>query len=96
MFRKFCQACGVALIAWGFWFAWTWVIAIAAGDVGVLLGVFAIFLDLSLTAGFGLMLIVFDPHQVIQNHWMSYHRLVEPRGNPKSFAEKIGVGDDDE
>jgi len=46
--------------------------------------------------GLGMMLIFFDPHHVIQNYYMSFHRLVEPKSERKSFANRIGAGDDED
>ena len=96
VFRKLCQAFGVVLIAIGIWFAATWLIAIFDGEAGILWGLLGIGLNLGIWSGLGLLFLVFDPHDVIRNHYMSFHRLVKPDSRHRSFGERIGVGDEDD
>ena len=96
IFRKLCQILGLVLFGVGIWFAWNWLLAMLTGDAAIGWGLLGVFLNLAVLSGLGLLFMIFDPHQVIQNYYVSLHRLVEPRNKSRSFADKIGVGEEDD
>jgi type IV secretory pathway TrbL component len=97
MFRKISQAFGVILSLVGILAAGNWLVAaLVIGTVPIWLGTLMAIICLGFIAGLGMLLIFFDPHQVLQNYYMSFHRLVEPQGERKSFGERIGAGDDED
>lgn len=96
IFNKVCQIFGLILFGLGIWSACNWLFAILNGNASLGWGILAIFLNLAVLSGLGLLFMVFNPHQVIQNYYVSLHRLVEPRRDRQSFADKIHVGDDEE
>lgn len=96
MFRKFGQAFGAFLLLVGILWTYQWVFAALAGVVSVWLGLVMAFCTLGFVGGLGMLLIFFDPQKVIQNYFTSFHRLVQPREERRSFADRIGVGDDDD
>jgi hypothetical protein len=95
MFRKCCQAFGISLVLIGLYQSFNLISAIISNDLPVLLGLVRITLVLFVTCGLGLLFVVFDPHKVIQ-YFGNFHRLVKPPTRRKSFADRIGAGEDDD
>ena len=97
MFRKISQAFGVFLSLTGILWTYNWLVAaFVLGTTPIWFGILMALINLGTVAGLGMLLIFFDPHQVLQNYYMSFHRLVEPRKERRSFADRIGVGDDED
>ena len=96
VFRKICQIVGVLLVGLGVWLASERLISMLNGETTVFRGILGILLELTLVSGLGMMFLLFDPHRVIQSDSFSLHRLVQPRRDTRSFAEKIHVGEDDD
>ncbi len=84
------------LIALGIQIAIALFFAAARGDISFFLSVVLACISLGMISGLGLMFMIFNPHQVIQTYYMSFHRLVEPKRVDKSFSERIHVSDEDE
>ncbi|MFT5304269.1 MAG: hypothetical protein ACI87E_003609 [Mariniblastus sp.] len=107
IFRKVCQIFGVVLIVLGIWCACLEIEAILEGRIGIRWGLVFVAINLFVLSGIGTLFLCFDPHKVIQSHWISVFRLVDPAqqgdsfasrigaSDEKTFAEKIGVGEDD-
>ena len=72
------------------------VAAFVIGTTPIWHGILMASICIGFVGGLGMMLIFFDPHHVIQNYYMSFHRLVEPKSERKSFANRIGAGDDED
>ena len=70
--------------------------AISNGEVGIIAGLTLVILELCVTCGAGAMLLVFDPHKLLQANAFSLSRLVETKRERKSFADRIHVDEEDE
>jgi len=66
-----------------------------SGDISPGWGIVFVILELCVTCGGGLMLIIFDPGVLIDLNIFALHRLVEPKRERKSFADRIHVDEDD-
>ena len=100
-FQKVCQAFGVVMIGWAIYSCLLFAGAILRGDSPVGLGLFMILIKIGTQGGIGLLLIVFDPHKVIQaigslGSLGGLSRLVEQRSSRPSFADRIGADDDED
>jgi hypothetical protein len=97
VFRKVFQLCGVLVLGWNAAAAIVAIQVFAGGEMAA--GTFALrlFLFVCGGCGLGLVMILFNPHKVIQNYQsMRVHRMVGHRRDGSTFADKIGVGDDED
>jgi hypothetical protein len=72
------------------------VAAVTIGDVEASKGLASAFLTLCLTCGLGAILLLFDPRQLMLINAFSLSRLVEPKRERKSFADRIHVDEPDD
>lgn len=95
MFRKVFQLCGVLLIGWYVALTIGLTEMLVAGQIT--LGSYLVwaFIQVGFGCGLGVMMIVFNPHSLIQNYYMKFHRMVDHRRDRRSFAEKIGVDEEE-
>lgn len=96
-FRSFSRAAGTVQAFFGIFWAYQWLQAGFAGSVSIGWAMLLAIICLGLVSGGGLLLMFMDPHKVIQTGSMNIFQLVKPfRVQRKSFADRIGVEDDDD
>ena len=93
LFRKVAQALGVTLVLWGLYRAAICGWQMVQGEVSIAGGALTIFLLISILCGVGLLLVLFDPHKLIQTDSYKLDRLNRQRPR-QSFAEKIHADDE--
>lgn len=96
MFRRVFQVLGAGLVAWCLANAIQVGLQMLDGSVSLAAGFFELFLLLGCGVGFGILMIIYSPHKIIQfASGDKLYRLARHRTDSRSFSERIGVGDDE-